>query len=148
MASATDRDAVDLQALRERSGWKLQPARAEDHRPLLAGWIAADADHAGKVNAAKWLERVPGVENIIVIDRHAPLFFLRCSNAMRLDIQFAPNADRRIAMALQTGLPWLANEARARTYRELIYESRSPRLIRFLERIGFRETTTEHVLAL
>lgn len=134
--------------MRERSGWKLQPARAEDHTPLLEEWIAADPDHAGRVDAAAWLASANGVQNLLCVDRAGPLLFLRCSNALRLDIQFSPGSERRTARTLRTGLPWLAGEFRKQGYRELIYESRSPRLVRFLERIGFRESSTEHVLAL
>lgn len=137
-----------MQAMRERSGWQLQPARAEDHAELLRAWIAADPDHAGRTTAAAWLAEKKGVQNLLVVDREGALLFLRCSNAMRLDMQFAPDARMRTARALQTGLPWLADTFRGQGYRELIYESRSPRLVRFLERIGFAEVSTEHVLQL
>jgi hypothetical protein len=137
-----------LKAMRERSGWALQPARLEEDSELLREWIAADPDHAGRTTAAGWLHPAAGVENLLLVDREGPLLFLRCANAMRLDIQFSPGNRMRMAGALLSGLPWLAEQARDRGYAQMIYESRSPRLVKFLERIGFREVRTEHVLQL
>ncbi|HEV1286545.1 MAG TPA: hypothetical protein VNU44_14585 [Bryobacteraceae bacterium] len=141
-------DPSHLNTVRERSGWKLRTAHASDDAELLARWIAADPDHAGRVSATEWLAKRKGVQNLLAIDGDGPLLFLHCSNAMRLDIQFAPDSELRTARALLSGLPFLVKTFGAQGYRELIYESRSPRLVKFLERIGFRETSTEHVLAL
>lgn len=128
--------------------WRLAPANFAEHGSLLGTWIAADPDHAGRTQAAIWLEPRAGVQNLIAVDQEGPLLFLRCSNAMRLDIQFAPESQLRTARALLSGLPWLAEEFRKQGYRELIFESRAARLVNFLERMGFRETSSEHVLAL
>lgn len=134
--------------MRERSGWQLQPARDEEHRALLAAWIAAEPDHAGRTTAEAWLAKAKGVQNLLCVDRQGPLLFLRCSNVMRFDLQIAPNSELRAARAVMTGIPWLANEFRDQGYRELIGETRGQNLIRLLHRIGFRESSTEHVLSL
>ncbi len=146
--------------MRKRSGWRLRPLIPND-ASMLREWIAADPNHAGRFDAEWWLQKdsltvrraaagepVPIVENYLAVDKEGPLLFLRCSNAMRLEVQFSPLAEFRIATTLGAGMPWLANEARKRRYAQIIYESRSARMVRFLERIGFRETSTEHVLCL
>ncbi len=144
-------DAARLTELRQKSGWQLTRATLEANREMLARWIDADVYHAGQ-NAEDWLRERPGVENMLVLDRKGPLFFLRCSNVMRTDIQFAPGESRelrvRIGMALKSGLPWLANESRKRGFREMIFESSSPKLVQFLETMGFRSSETEYVLTL
>ena len=144
-------DAARISAIRETSGWHLAPARKEDHEALLSEWIAADPYHTGQT-ADDWLRAKPGVENLLVIDKEGPLIFLRCSNAMRIDMQFAPNSSReirrRIGMALASGLPWLAAQARSRNYREMIFESRSPGLVKYLQGMGFRASGTEYLFNL
>jgi hypothetical protein len=148
-------DAARISALRERSGWHLAPARKDDHEALLSEWIAADPYHTGQT-ADAWLRARPGVENLLLIDKKGPLFFLRCSNVMRTDIQFAPNEmsegsreiRRRIGDALASGLPWLAAQARSRNFREMMFESKSPRLVRYLEGLGFKASATEYILSL
>lgn len=133
--------------MRERSGWRLAPAGME-YLELLGEWIDADPDHAGRVSAVDWLAPEKGVQNLLGMDREGALLFLRCSNAMRLDIQFAPKSEFRTARALLCGLPSLADTLRKQGYREIIFESRSFPLIKALERIGFRKTSTEHVMQL
>ena len=128
------------------AGLWLQHVRPE-HWRLLEEWIAADPDHRGQTVAA-WLEPQGGVQQLVAVDRSGPLMFIRCSNAMRLDIQFSPETRMRTALALKDGLPFLARMFRAQGYRELIYESGSPRLVDFLQRLGFRESSTEHVMLL
>ena len=137
-------------------GWEFRAATLED-APLLDSWIAADPWHAGRITAEQWLapkgqngELLKGFENLAAVDAAGTLLFLRCKNAMRIDIQFAPGVEEkaagRTARALFTGVPTMAALARERGYRELIFESRSERLIAFLKRMGFVGSPDEFVL--
>ena len=133
-------------------GWEFRAATLED-APLLDSWIAADPWHAGRITAEQWLapkgqngELLKGFENLRAVDAAGTLLFLRCKNAMRIDIQFAPGVERRTAHALATGVPEMRKLARGRGYRELIFESRSERLIRFMRRMGFEASPNEFIL--
>lgn len=149
-----------VEKLRKRSGWAPRQLLAYDP-PRLAAWIEADPDHRGRVTTGWWLqddpdslerkknnEFLPAVENYLVADRRGPLLFLRLSNAMRVDIQFAPDEEVRTAMALAGGVPWLALEARKRRYAQLIFESRAPKLVKFLGRMGFHPSAAEQIMNL
>lgn len=140
--------AEQIEMIRKRTGWTLYVAREEEHGALLDEWIAAEPDHAGRTTASAWLAPGKGIQNLLLADRTGPLLFLRCSNVMRFDLQIAPHAELRAARALAIGMPWMRAMLRDQGYRELIGETRGPRLVHFLERIGFRESSTEHVLAL
>lgn len=138
-----------LSLLRQKYPWYIRKASATDDRALLEEWIARDTDHAGRTTAEAWLAETPGVQNLLVSDRWSPVLFVRLSNAMRIDMEFAPAVSRsRLAYTLATGVPWLAGKLRDQAYRELIYESRAPRLVSFFEGMGFCESPTEHVLPL
>jgi hypothetical protein len=130
--------------------WKLREAGAGD-RALLAEWILADPWHRESCTAEAWLAARRGVQNLLAEDAEGALMFLRCSNAMRIDMQFAPDGEsarRRAARALITGVPYLANLARGQQFREMIFESQSEKLASFLQRMGFRASTHEHILSL
>ena len=137
-------------------GWEFRAATLADAE-LLDSWIAADPRHAGRITAEQWLrpadaegKPLRGFENLAAVDAAGTLLFLRCKNAMRIDIQFAPGVEEkaagRTARALFTGVPTMAALARERGYREMIFESQSERLIAFLTRMGFKASANEYIL--
>lgn len=59
-------------------GFMLRPAGLDDYK-LADDWVAADKDHAGKIDPLFWLEQRPGVDSVLMLDDEGPVFFFKCA---------------------------------------------------------------------
>jgi hypothetical protein len=115
----------------------------EEDRPLLAEWMAADPYHVGY---SPDLFFAQGTEGAVFDDGQGPLFFVALSKTIRAFVQFAPGQKERIRDGLPLAFAWVASEARKGNFQEIIFESKSPSLIRFCKkRLGFRESPHEFI---
>lgn len=99
----------------------------------IAEWIARDKGHAG-MDASFFTQTGPGVSCFTIEDEIGPAIFVRqevAGTTVRLHTQF-PISRKRVAKALEQAYPLVANDARARGYRTIRFESRSLALIRFM----------------
>lgn len=78
-------------------------------------------------------------------DEQGPICFVRGARALRLDIQYVDNNDRRRNMAAMLGgFGELANKARENGFTEIIFQSNNPMLKAFCKkRLGFIESDGE-----
>lgn len=78
-------------------------------------------------------------------DERGPIFYVRGTKALRLDIQFANNNDwRRNVKGLTEGFLPLVERARENGFTELIFNSTSDLLRKFcIKRFGFVESDGE-----
>ena len=122
--------------------FRLRPA-VEGDRALLEQWIEADPFHRGEVRAGFFLERAPGVDAWALEDASGHVvFYFKTEVAARVHIQFGPaetTADReRNRDAMVDGLAWIEGQMAANGFREILFDSRNPVLIRTAEkRMGF-----------
>lgn len=112
----------------------------EADRDLLAGWIAADPFHRGKIEPDFFLKEEPGVGCYILLDGDGPLFFFRTENSVRVHIQFggASAEDRaRNRNAMNDGMDWLSLQLAAKSIFEMTFDSGNP-LLRSMARRRMR----------
>jgi len=108
----------------------------ENDKPLLAEWIAAEPDH--KYSTPEFYFE-PQTKAVIYEDESGPVFAVRYSSALRIDIEFSPTAGKdRIREALKTGFPDVAATAQAQGFKEMVFNSVSKTLIAFTRLFGFR----------
>lgn len=116
---------------------------AETDREAIGVAIAADPDHAGKVEPDFFIKAARGAESFAIGHKDGNvIMYVRCENVMRLHIQFVDG--ERAAAALVMGLEWLKSKARERGFRELVYDSVTKKLIHFFERLGFHAHRREY----
>jgi hypothetical protein len=131
------------------SRYVLIPAE-QRHLHLARAWTLADPDHAGRVRPEFWIEQGEGCEAWLLTDEEGPVYFFKAVHFhpdIEVHIQFPPypaalaitsqiHHRNRMALALVEGMRWL--EQTARSVREIRFESRDPKLIRFAENhLGF-----------
>lgn len=87
----------------------------------------------------------PGTVCKVYEDEQGPICFVRGSKALRLDIQYVDNHDRkRNLAAMLAGFGALAATARENGFTEIIFQSNSPMLKRFCAKaFGFIESDGE-----
>lgn len=122
----------------------------QKHLDLARAWTLADPDHAGSVRPEFWIEQGEGCEAWLLTDKEGPVYFFKAVHFnpdIEVHIQFPPypaaapihsqaHHRNRLALALVEGMRWL--ERTARSVREIRFESRNPKLIRFAENhLGF-----------
>jgi hypothetical protein len=118
----------------------------EADREKIAAWMAQDADHKTLDPAAFW---EPGTESFALEDEDGTVMYVRCSNVMRIDIQFDTDARDRTRAMLREGFEWLKGEAKRRSYREMIFDSVAKPLIWFcMKTLGFRPVRNEYHVTL
>lgn len=131
------------------SDYQLRQTTEED-RELCQKWIDADPDHKG-MSADFFLSGDAGVECMVLVDKWGePRFFFRQQRALRVHMQFPPDATRdereKTREALTHGCGWLKHMASRHAYREIIFESTVLPLINFCKkRFGFRSSPNELV---
>ena len=141
----------------------MQPIRhvTEEDRELLKQWIAADADHRGRVTpdffippnpdtdprgSAEWGKRV---NSCLFSDQSGPVLFSRFTCAMRVDIQFNPVERVRTALMLPKGFQWLLTQAHEAHFSQVIFDSTDARLIAFCDKnFGFKSSPNEYIARL
>lgn len=94
-----------------------------------------------------WLPQ-QNISCFTVADAVGDIFHVRAETVMRLHIQFAPNQRLRTANAIDEFTPWIANAAKKKGCKQLIFESVFLPLIRFLEKRGFYSSPHEYVMEL
>lgn len=116
----------------------------EEHdAALLAESLAKDTFH--KDTPVKFFY-APGSMSLMYEDEQGPVFVVRGTKALRLDIQFLDNRDfERNRKTLEDQFPGFVEKARENGFTELVFTSDSPLLRRFFKqkRYGFVECEGE-----
>lgn len=114
----------------------------EGDTPLLETSLSVDEFH--KDTPAEFFF-MPGSACSVVEDEKGPVFFLRGTKALRLDVQFVDNNDHeRNAEALVGIFDGFVENAKKAGFTELVFWSDSPALRVFCRRkFGFREVKGE-----
>jgi hypothetical protein len=126
---------------------KLVPS-VESDLPEIGVWIAEDPWHS-KMGDDFWLTGSDCFLAAKAVDAMGTVAYTRIEeeeNRYRLHTQFAPEyvvSKRRVAAATIEFLQVISDLAKANGKQCLITESRSPSLIAFLKRVGWKETEPE-----
>ncbi len=124
---------------------KLSPTTLEDI-PMINEWIDADPYHnTDPFNSGANMVTGKGLLSFCVQDDIGPVFFMRYDpegDLIRISAQFGPEevvSKRRVVVGLKkTFLPSAKTFAKERGFKGLIFESTSPGLIAFMDRLGFK----------
>jgi hypothetical protein len=108
-------------------------------------WIEADPYHKDDPRCtAEGLLTGNGALTFCLGDDEGPLCFVRLDaegEFLRLSTQFGPESEvskkRLIVGLLSTGIPAIVIFAKEGKYKGIIFESKSPSLIKFMEKQGF-----------
>jgi hypothetical protein len=119
----------------------------EKDEPLLRQWIEADPDHKETSSVEFFSTQSPIEECYVLEDQAGPLFFLKTTRTIRIDIQFGPTDMRsRMRAGLLRGFAWLETMLAMRNFGEVMFSTRNPELARSMEkRLGFRHSAGELV---
>jgi hypothetical protein len=79
-----------------------------------------------------------GTESYLISDEHGPLMTVRLHNALRVAIQFDPDAKYRSAKAAKEVVAWFSDIAKKRGAKEVIIRPGGG-AVPFSERLGFRD---------
>lgn len=112
---------------------------------ITKAWHAADPEHQhGDVDF--FIKPVPGREHFVIDRDGKPLLYVTVENVARVHIQFNPEGSKiKILKGLIEGFKWLANSLQARGYREMIFDSRFPSLIKFCQSaLGFLKRDNDY----
>jgi hypothetical protein len=127
----------------------------ESDRDHCARWIEQDDDHRGMVLPEFFIRQTPGVECWVLefATSCEPIFYFRMSRALRLDIQFGPvttaEEKEELMAALMEGFGWLIATSAKSGYRQIVFDSKNPALIRFCDkRFGFKKSPNELVCSM
>ena len=120
----------------------------ESDRKTLEEWVARDKEHCSTSTAEVWLPQEHADCYLVSDDKAEPLFFFRVSKSMRIDIQFPSEADRRMPKALDEFTRDMKRSAKQSGFKELIFDSVFPRLIKFVSKRGFKPSPNEQVCRL
>lgn len=101
--------------------------------------LAADPDHASQ-SADDWLV---GGEFMVFHDDKGNRAWVRIEKVLRVSMQHEPS--RRAAVIINEGLRWVIGAARNSGFSEVVFESRAPRLIHFLQKLfGFERLKRQY----
>ena len=120
----------------------------EDDYEMLQTWIDADPEHRG-ISTVEFFAK--GRDCWVLMDAEGPVFFLKLSQVIRMDVQFAPgeHARRRTRNGLHQGFPPLGALLAEKGFVEAVFDSKNERLMRSLEkRLAFRRLPGEMRCAL
>lgn len=111
----------------------------ERDRPYIQIWIDADPHHRGKITANFFLKLHPGEDSWALEDEQGMVvFYFKTGTAVRVFIQFAPEADVTQKLenrnALMKGLHWIEGLFRANKFREIIFDTQAVDLANFAKR--------------
>lgn len=110
--------------------------------PLLTHWIESDKHHRG--DSAEWWF-TPGVLNSVIEDEVGIVCFVKLVKTdigLTLHTQFGPQSEvsvRRLIPVILEAIPKIIEVAKP--YGSLSFQSVSPRLISFMKRFGFEQST-------
>lgn len=113
-----------------------------DDLPLLAISLAKDEHHQG---TDPDFFTQPGTVTKVYSDEDGPICFVRGSKALRLDIQYLDNHDRKRNMkAMLGGFYQLAKQAKENGFSEITFQTDNAMLRRFCQKaFGFVESQGE-----
>ena len=115
----------------------LSPLNPED-RPLVESWIAAEAHHQS--NTFEFYQEV-GTKSVMCVDEGGEVFVLKFTPCLRTDIDFSSTAGpARIGKVLAEVINEMTDTAKKQGFKEFVFDSTSPKLIAFCERLGFQKT--------
>lgn len=107
----------------------------------ISDWITQDEKHRD-ISASFFTESDFGISSYTIEDEQGPVIFVRqereTEEVTRLHTQFPPNDRIRVVTALNEAYPLVAEDARARGFKQIRFESQSVALVRFMFRFGFR----------
>lgn len=107
----------------------------EKDKPMLAEWISKEHDHS-ETKPEFYFE--PKTKSVVYEDELGPVFAVRYSSSLRLDMEFNPDADKqRIRDLMKSGFPDVIQQAAAQGFKEIVFSSLSKRLIAFCRMLGF-----------
>jgi len=109
-------------------------------------WILADPYHRDDLsNKAEFMQTGLGLLTFCLTDEAGPLCYVRLDaegEVMRLATQFAPESEvskrRLVTGLLKEGIPAIITFGKENGYKGIIFESTSPTLIAFMDRLGFK----------
>lgn len=106
-------------------------------KPLLEESVRLDPHHQGIKPETFAAE--PNTETQVWAVDGKPVFFLRCSRALRLDVQFVQDAPKdHVKKALNAAFPVVSAQAKKSGYREMVFDSVYEPLIAFCRKyLGF-----------
>lgn len=114
----------------------IRPLTPED-LPLIESWIAAEPEHQN--NTFEFYGQ-PNCKSVVYEDSQGPVFAIRYSSALRVDMEFPPDIDKeRIRKMFQEGFPDVARSAKEQKFSEIVFNSVSKKLIGFLRAFGFED---------
>ena len=99
--------------------------------------LANEPDHA-KQDAESWTAQ-PG-EFMVFYDAKGNRVWVRIERVLRVHFQHDPETPRKeLVYLIFRGLQFVINSAKNKDFNEVIFESRAPRLIQFIQKIfGFK----------
>ena len=111
----------------------------ENDRDLIAGWIANEPAH--KASSPDYYFE-PNTKSVIYEDDDGGILVAKFTPVIRLDLDFNPNAGKmRIAKTMLREVPDLAKQAESQGFHEFVFDSKSPDLIKFCQKLGFEAVT-------
>jgi hypothetical protein len=111
----------------------------DNDREMIAGWIAKEPSHS-ESSPDFYFE--PGTKSVVYEDTEGPVFIVRYSSALVVDMDFADVEKERIRQALTNEFPPVAAQAKEQGFKHVFFDSVSTPLIRFCERMGFCSSPT------
>jgi hypothetical protein len=127
-------------------GYTVRPMTEQD-RPYLGIQIQADQHHRDKMDAAFFLNLLPGESAWALEDKDGRVvFYFKNTPVVRMSIQFTAETGlqgkRRNMAGLIKGLAWIEAIFRASRFREIIFDGDGPELQEFAKsRLGFTDAT-------
>jgi len=113
---------------------KFRPVSEAD-RDEVSRWIEADPGHAGKMTADFFLNPGKFHSLFAVSDEDGTVMFIRLeaegNRRMRAHIQFGPDR-KRIIRTFREGWPQVAEDAKARGFYNIIFDSCSGALVKWM----------------
>ncbi len=112
----------------------IRPVTDSD-REMIAGWIAREPAHKESTPDFYFQDNT---KSVIYEDNSGPIFIVRYSSALRIDMDFADVEKERIRQALKNEFPSVATEAKNQGFREVVFNSLSKTLVAFCRLMDFR----------
>ena len=120
-----------------------------DDLPKINKWITEDSDHRSKCDGSYFVLMLDkdgnlpkGMQCIEVLDEQGTVFFLKFTNALIVDTQFAPESEvskDRVRIALKEAFGFFSISSKNLGYHAMLFESVSKSLIWFFQKLGFKQ---------
>src|ERR1700677_4187886 len=104
-------------------------------RPQIEKWVAAEPTHQN--NTWDWYDEA-GTKTVVFEDDAGGVLVAKFTPCLKIDVDFAGDAEPpRIARALSEALSEMGEQAKQQGFKQVSFDSQSPKLIAFCERLGF-----------